>query len=226
MRFFSILILLFFIFIICACTRLPQPASYDYSEQQKMQAAHHWDVLAWDVANQINNQLIQSDYIDMAVFVKETCSTDQVPCPPGETTTFNESFHDFLKTRLYEFGVTTRKKPDPKAISVNYKVQVVYHRHERHALQPGFFTAISTAIIVLRDLGSNAQILGIGAGLDLINSTQPLAGHYEIIITTSMVKNNKYLFRTSDVYYVNDDDFWHYQNVANGSDIMLIGEDA
>ena len=64
----SILILLI-LFLVVGCTRIPQPASYAYSEQQKMQAAHHWDVLASDVANQINNQLIRSDYIDKNVFV-------------------------------------------------------------------------------------------------------------------------------------------------------------
>lgn len=75
----TVSILIVFIFM-AACTRIPQPASYAYSEQQKMQASHHWDVLANDVANQINNQLIQSDYIDKAVFVKSTCGSDAVPC--------------------------------------------------------------------------------------------------------------------------------------------------
>jgi len=37
-------------------------------------------------------------------------------------------------------------------------------------------------------------------------------GHYEIIITTSIVKKQKYLFRSSDIYYINDKDFWHYLN--------------
>lgn len=223
MRFTSLFIIL--VLAAAGCTRIPQPASYAYSEQQKMQAVHHWDVLAWDVANQINNQLVHTDHIDTALFVKPTCSTDTFPCPPGKTTTFNESFHDLLKTRLYQFGIPTRHDPDTKAITVNYKVQVVYHRARRTAIQPGTFTALTSAIIVLRAMSDKLQALGAAAAVDIYNSTSPMAGHYEVIITTSMVRNNKYLFRSSDVYYINDKDFWHYQNSAHGSEIKIVASD-
>ena len=39
------------------CVRMPQPQGFPYSNQPKMQAAHHWNVLANDVANRINNEL-------------------------------------------------------------------------------------------------------------------------------------------------------------------------
>ncbi|MBW6520249.1 MAG: hypothetical protein K0A99_04435 [Desulfoarculaceae bacterium] len=68
------------------CTRIPQPTTYAYSEQQKMQAAHHWDVLANDVADQINKTLVRNDYVSEPVFVRVTCGTENAPCGPGETT--------------------------------------------------------------------------------------------------------------------------------------------
>ena len=99
--------ILFLFLSLASCSSIPMHSSYSFTEQQKMQAAHHWDVLASDVANQINNQLISSDYLDKSVFVKTTCGSDAMPCDKGETTLFNEGFRDLLITRLVHFGVPT-----------------------------------------------------------------------------------------------------------------------
>lgn len=217
---FGILLLSFL--LISGCTRIPQPASYAYTEQQKMQAAHHWDVLASDVANQINNQLIRSDYIDRAVYVKSTCGTDAAPCERGETTQFNEGFRDLLLTRLVNFGVPTSVEKRTADIQLDYKVQVIYHAADRYTVPPGTLTALTALISVFRHAPTELQMLALAAGLDTANSAGPRNGHYEVIISTSMVADEKYLFRTSDIYYVNDKDFWHYQDYSNGKTIQMV----
>ena len=204
------------------CTRIPQPVTYDYTEQQKMQAAHHWDVLANDVANQIRETIQRHKYTGTPVFVRTTCGTENTPCKPGETTQFNEGFRDLLITQLVNFCVLTNAEEDPNAIIVNYKVQVVYHRDNRYAARPpGILTALSTAVHVLRNAPVTIQAIAGAAFLDASESATDDAGHYEIIITTSMITGNKYLFRTSDIYYINDLDFWHYQNNAQSKDIQI-----
>lgn len=208
--------------ILCSCTRLPQPASYAYSEQQKMQAAYHWDVLANDVANQINNRLIISDYVDKSVFVKETCGTDATPCEQGQTTQFNEGFRDLLITRLVNYGVPTSNKKKLTDITVDYKVQVIYHATNRYTMPPGSLTALTAVISVFRGAPDTIKALAMAAGIDIANSAAPIVGHYEVIITTSMVADDKYLFRTSDIYYINDPDFWHYQSPSTGKTIKLV----
>ena len=218
MRAVLIILLLFF----TSCSRIPQPASYAFSEQQKMQATDHWDVLASDVANQINNQLIISDYIDSSVYVKTTCGTDATPCKQEETTPFNEAFRDLLITRLVNFGVPTSIEKKVADIEVNYKVQVVYHASTRYTLAPGTLTALTTMVSVFRDASSTVKLLALAAGLDIANATSPGNGHYEVIITTSMVTDEKYLFRTSDIYYINDPDFWQYQNAPTGKTIQMV----
>lgn len=207
----------------CAgCSRIPQPVTYDFSEQQKMQAAHHWDVLANDVANQINKTLLRYDYVSSPVFVRATCGTENTPCAAGETTQFNEGFRDLLITQLVRFSVPTSAVESPDAIIVNYKVQVVYHRDKRRAARPpGVLTALSTAVSVLRWSSIDIQAIGAGAALDLGYSATDDAGQYEIIITTSMISGSKYLFRTSDIYYINDLDFWQYQNNAQTREIQI-----
>jgi hypothetical protein len=218
MRTVLILLLLFF----TSCSRIPQPAPYAFSEQQKMQATHHWDVLASDVANQINNQLILSDYIDRAVYVKTTCGSDATPCEQEETTQFNEAFRDLLITRLVSFGVPTSIEKKATDIEVNYKVQVVYHSSTRRTLAPGTLTALTAMVSVFRDASFTVKLLALAAGLDIANSTSPGNGHYEVIITTSTVTDGKYLFRTSDIYYINDPDFWQYQNAPTGKTIQMV----
>lgn len=215
-------IFVIFALLLSSCSRIPQPASYAFSEQQKMQAAHHWDVLAADVANQINNQLIISDYVDRAVYVKTTCGTDAVPCERGQTTQFNEGFRDLLITRLVNYGVPTSSDKKMTDIEVDYKVQVIYHASNRYTMAPGTLTALTAVISVFRNAPSTLQAMALATGIDLMNATSPTNGHYEVIITTSMVTEEKYLFRTSDIYYINDPDFWHYQNAPTGKTIQMV----
>ena len=81
MRSFFALILVFFFF--CSCSsRIPEPVGYQYSQQKKMQAASHWQVLAADLANRINNQLIMTENINKSVFVKQTCGDEAAPANP------------------------------------------------------------------------------------------------------------------------------------------------
>lgn len=196
----------------CA-SRIPEPISYQYSQQHKMQASHHWEILAADLANRINNQLILSDNIDTAVFVKETCGDEQTLCKDNETSPFNEAFRDLLITDLVNLGIPTRSQRDEDAIEIFYKVQPVRHDANRfRTLQPGVLTAISSAILVLRNAPSELLLLAGGVGADIANTNLTFSSNYEVIITTSMIQKKNYLFRSSDIYYINDRDIRHYQD--------------
>ncbi len=193
-------------------SRIPEPTGYTYSTQHKMQAAYHWNVLAHDLSNRINNELIRGDFLNKSIFVKETCGNDNTPCNPQETTQFNEGFRDLLITELVGYGIPTATVSSPESIVVNYKVQVIPYRKNRiRTIRPGVITALTSAIMVLRNAPS--ELLGItaGLGLDLLNSTYAAKTDFEVIITTSMVFQDKYFFRSSDIYYINAEDFHHYQ---------------
>ncbi len=209
----------YFVFLTCAillvssCSRIPEPIGYEYTNQEKMQAAHHWNVLAKDLSNRINNELIRSDFLNTSIFVKETCGDDGTPCEKGSTSEFNEGFRDLLITELVNFGIPTSAVPDREAITVNYKVQVVRHNTNRlRTLRPGIITALTTAVTVLRNATPEAVAFSVAAGADYVNSTYAAKTDIEAIITTSMVFRNKYFFRSSDIYYINSADYHHYQN--------------
>jgi hypothetical protein len=186
-----------------------------------MQASEHWQTLAKDLSNRINNELIISDNIETAVYVKPTCGDETTPCDENETSTFNEAFRDLLITSLYNFGIPTESRPSADSIKVLYKVQVVRHNTNRvRSIQPGLLTTLSAAVIVLRNAPSELILLATGVAADVANNSYATSGHYEVIITTSMIDNEKYLFRASDIYYINDKDFYHYQQ--NHSETTVI----
>jgi len=204
-----------------ACTRVPQPSGYPFVEQRKMQAAHHWDVLAADVADQINRELVRQGVLDRPVYVAHSCGEPE-KCGPGGTFPFDEGFNDLLVTRLVNYGVPTQAEKEDNALVVDYKIQVVYHHDP--PLQwprPGVLTALTTGIVVLRDAPWEVIAMAGAAATDLIRATASINGRFEVIITTSIVDNNLYLMRKSDIYYIDDPDFWQYQKMTPAPELEL-----
>ncbi len=206
--------------LLAGCVRIPQPKSFPYSDQQKMQAAHHWNVLANDVANRINNELIRQHYLSTPVYVRYSSRPDSRTS--SETSPFDEAFNDLLTTQLVNFGVCTLVAQEEAALVVDYKVQVVYHQSSRYQWpQPGVITALTAGILVLRDAPTELLALAAAAAADTLNATTVINGHYEIVITTSIADNNKYVMRTSDIYYINDADSWQYRQLNPAAEIEL-----
>ncbi len=172
--------------------RIPEPIPYPYSQQQKSQAAWHWNVLAKDVANKINNQLVLSGNFDKALYVEYNCGSDMVPCKPNETSPFNEAFRDLLITNLYDLQIPTKVRPDETALNINFKVQIVRHSSRRiQTIEPGVISTISAGIAVLRNAPASLVLMASGGALDAINTSFVQNGHYEIIITKDSVIDGK-----------------------------------
>ncbi len=196
-------------------TQTPVPVTYQYSTQQKMQAAHHWDILAQDVAKQTQQTLTHAGRQGEPVYV------DFINSPYGV------GFHDFLKTRLVNSGLKILAEKREASLMVRYKAQLLYHVEDRQTrLPPGFLSASATALAgsvwVLREAfeyGTSgvqaAAVTGVVIGAAAIGDA--LSGrftkglpHSEVILTTSLIDGDIYLMRKTDIYYINDVDFHHY----------------
>lgn len=221
-----VLMPLFILFLLSSCGRIPEPVGYEYTTQPKMQAAYHWTVLASDVANRINNQLILSDYPRTPVYVRASCGDEDTPCNPEDASTFTEAFRDLLITELVRFGVPVRQTPDDESITVHYKVQLVYHHTNRvQTIYPGMLTSLTAGIMVLRNAPHEIGTIAAAGLIDLMNASAVRSSNHEVIITTSMIAKDRYLHRTSDIYYINDKDSSHYRNLAQreATEIQLVG---
>ncbi|NOQ45396.1 MAG: hypothetical protein GQ559_01775 [Desulfobulbaceae bacterium] len=220
-RFICFFIMLSLLAIMVGCIRTPQPEGYPFTIQHKMQAAHHWDVLANDVANQVNNELIRRGYLETPVYVKHSCGQPD-NCGPGETFPFDEGFNDLLATQLVNFGVPTLAENDDSGLVIDYKVQVLYHRDTRYQWpRPGVLTALTAGIVVFRNAPAEIAAVIAAAAIDGLGATSVIKGHYEVLISTSIVRDNIFLMRKSDIYYINDPDFWHYQKSTPAAEIEL-----
>ncbi|WP_028579952.1 hypothetical protein [Desulfogranum japonicum] len=224
MRWLIFLFIFFVLSSLTGCVRIPQSTGYPYTSQAKMQAAHHWSVLAGDVAHQINNDLIERGYLLDPVYVKHTCGLPDA-CSGGGTFAFDEGFNDLLVSHLVQSGVPTRAALEENTLLVEYKVQVLYHASARYQWpQPGVLTALTAGIVVFRHAPDDIIAVLTAGAVDAARATSTINGHYEVIITTSIQDDNEYIMHRSDIYYINDKDFWHYQRGTSAKEINLISK--
>lgn len=184
--------------VVSACSQVPETSSYLYSTQGKMRAVHHWDLIAKDVSKQINKQ-----------FMEKKASTDE----DGKTvlpsffvkkqneTVFGESFHDLLVSRMVNLGMPVAVNNVPEFLTVEYKVVGVNYEANRNSEQAATFVGqvFRRSILLVRDV----LTLGAFPAQDV--------SHSEVIVTVSIADDNKYLMRSTFIYYIDDPDFWHYE---------------
>ena len=209
---------------LCSCSNVPKPASYPLSFQQKMQAVHHWDVLAEDVAKGVKLTLQKKhpELLGKPIYLE-----------PHERSTFGEVFGTLLTTQLFNLKWPEKNESNQKIklpmknekdfLKLEYGTQIVKHRAKRFTspLYPGeplLLTALGHGIYKAFSANSDALGLFAAAGaVEVINDIEFEWGvpHYEIVITTQLTKTNTnndtdVIYRKSDIYYIQDADFWHY----------------
>ena len=207
---------------LCSCSNVPKPASYPLSFQQKMQAVHHWDVLADDVAKDVKLALQKEKEKD------PTLRDEQIYLEPCKGSAFGEVFDTLLITQLVNQKGPTKNESNQKiklttknennSLKLTYGTQIVKHRAKRFTspLYPGealLLTALGHG--VYKAFADNSDALGLFAAagaVEVINDIEFEWGvpHYEIVITTELTNNDTVIDRRSNIYYINDADFWHY----------------
>ncbi len=185
----------------CA-SQVPIAANHPISSQKKARAVHHWDVLADDVTAQTISALKKNGFAD---------GTPLFVALPPDNAPFGKAFRNFLITRMVNRGLPVKSVPEG-AVQLQYETQLVRHESSRYAHVPGSFSALTAGIWVLRDLVvSGSSALPGAIGLSALADYG--MGHYaggatptEMIVTSSIVVDQKYVLRKSDIYYIEDAD--------------------
>lgn len=171
---------------LASCTsQIPVATNYPYTEQQKMQAAHHWEVLAEDVVE----QLAQNDAISKTtpLFVAPKFYVHRKENPAIWTATnpltkadelgryvtipFKRAYHNFLITELVNAGYSVVDIDQTEAMQMTFDVQVVKHNEPACG--------------------------GLDGAYEGIEATK-----YEAVITTSVKDRNVYLMSHTGTYYI------------------------
>lgn len=190
-------------------SQVPVPVAYPLSTQQKMQAMHHWRVLAEDVACRI------SDYLELSVFERHY----PIYVAPGGTTPFEKAFYDLLITKLVERGAFVSRHKSG-AMVLSFDLHMVRHSKRTIITQRGVYSSLAPGMYVQRRTpdATTPEILRTAenhVSQSRINVDSGAYTHHlpnvEIMVTTSLTRNENYIMRDSSIYYINDSDWSHYR---------------
>jgi hypothetical protein len=191
---------------------VPVAQNFPLSHQKVARTAHHWDVVADDVVEQT------------ATTMKSLPSLDGRPVyviPPAVNTVFDAAFRDFLLNRFLARGVTVNVCPVKQTVGfaqapevqVHYSTRVIQHSANMSTYERGALTVLTSGVLAWHEIALHASQPWIGAAgvgtaalLDVWLGHAALATRTEIIVTTTIMENNHFLMRRSDVYYVPEAD--------------------
>jgi hypothetical protein len=206
----------------CATTPVPVASNFPASSQQVARTAQHWNIVANSVVEQTllainSNPLLQK----RSIYLQR----------PNGANAFNVSFHDFLINHMVGSGASVNVcKPtqstgtgfemDGKPVDVTYEARVIQH-NGIGGYRPGEWLALGTGVAALYNASSNwshSEIWGAGIGLGVLaevaRNSWPSSTNTELVVTTTIAENNRYIFRRSDIYYIADADAGLYFNTV------------
>lgn len=200
----------------CSTTHSEAPLASNFatSKQTKLQAANHWLLIAKDVADQIR---IGTEKVGAPVFVT----------PPQQNSKFTQAFYTQIITSLVNQGVTVRKYNDGTAQVVDIDTQLLRFSPNRHQNKRFISaTAISGGIMAIHGLDIPVRTDAVLGSLAVTGAYDWLrwidqeyasgaTPRYELIVTTSLVKNSQFIARRTDAYYIADSDWIMYNNESD-----------
>jgi hypothetical protein len=195
-------------------SQAPIATTYPISEQQKMQAAHHWDVLAQHQAELLTqNELLKSQplYIQGA----------------AQPTPFSTAFDTLLTSQLVAKGAYVKTSP-AQAARVSYKVQVVEHKDRGYIRAPeGAVTALAAGVAVATVPFNNwaepaLALIPLAAATDLFSGSWTSETNQEVLITTQVTLADQVVYSNSNIYYINPGDNAHYKPAGGGAKLKNV----
>ncbi|WP_447553411.1 hypothetical protein [Vreelandella sp. EE22] len=191
-------------------SQAPIATTYPYSEQQRMQAAHHWEILARHEAGQI---LARERVRFRDLHIQDPTPEGYVAYSGGE---FSRGFRTFLTSELVTRGANVTTAATANSAEVVVDVEIVEHR-DRGFIRPpvGAFTALTAGIAVaaipLKRWSEPALgLIPAGMVADVTSGSWTHTGNEEIIVTTQVIDGERILYSSSNIYYINKGDRRQY----------------
>ena len=188
-----------------------------------MQAAHHWDVLAEDVASRLKSQL--------------PAINDPINVVSSNNSPFQSAFEDLLITQMVSQGMDIRDG-DNERLKLQFDTQVVTHSDRGYIRpKPGTHTTLAmlaTGVWAAVNLADNSTaiadaliaggVIGTGVAMDATAGNIAAVSNKEVIINVSLMDGDRYLMRKSGIYYINEPDDTHYQTPLATKPMKVVSE--
>lgn len=185
-------------------SQAPVPITYPRTDQQKMQAAHHWEVLAEYEANQILSSVKDKS---KPIYVERFSTGDSK---------FKAVYYELLREHLTKQGGVVIEKPMFGSVKVDCMVHVLTHTDRGYvAPAPGTYTAFGAGVVGVSAAAAEWQPAALAA-LPVLLAADVLSGGHasvepaEVIITTRVFEGNLVLMSDTDIFYYNPGDTNHY----------------
>jgi hypothetical protein len=208
----SILGVLLFALLGTGCaTSIPQAENFPQGKQKKAMAAQHWGVIAVDAVEQTRLALGKQTFSkDKPLYVADNANTD-----------FSRAFRKYMIAGLLDAGFVVSAKKEG-AIEVGYEAQVIRHASsfdpQAFGYKPGMATAGVAGFWILRDAlryGSTAGAVLASAATagayDGYQAKNPGETGVELLISTSIIHDDKYVMLNADAYYIEKGEAWLFE---------------
>ncbi len=187
----------------------PVAINFPTSNQKKLQAASHWNVIAVDVSGHLTETMAAKLQSGQPLYVES-----------AQATPFNRAVVNQLISSLVSAGYVVAKT-STGAVRVDVDTQVVEFSPGRSQSQyaglPTALTAGVWALAATHPTGAGAATaLIVGADAYSWFKSENASGETpktEIIINVSVSNADRYLARSTNVYYVTDTDKQLYEAV-------------
>jgi len=196
----SYMLLLTSIYLTSCTSQIPIATNYPYTEQQKMQAASHWNALAADVVEQVKQNPEISKDTPLVVFPKfyfrdkenPVFWTTKQPLTVADesdrlaTIPFKRAYQNYLITQLVNAGYKVTEDYTAAKLLMTFDIQLVKHNNRR-VRNPHIISQLGRIIAG----GADGAYAGVKAG------------KYEVVITTSVKRGHTYILSHTGTYYIN-----------------------
>ncbi len=216
----TILLLLLPAFLISCTSQIPVATNYPYTEQQKMQAPHHWDVLAAEVVKQLNLSrtitnttpiyVVPKFYLpskeDAAIWTATKPLTEADESDRLATIPFKRAYQNYLITQLVNAGYNVVDDSKSAELIMTFDIQLVNHNC-RPVRSPHIMSQIGRVFTGSAD--------GAYVGVE--------ASPYEVVITTSVKKGDTYVMSHTGTYYI-DAPLWDSSYALQGKTMEVVSQ--
>lgn len=211
MKLTGVLIVFFALFLTGCATSIPQAKNFPQTTQKKAMAAQHWGMIAGDAVEQTRLALgKQAVSKDKPLYVADNANTD-----------FSRAFRKYMIAGLLDAGFVVSAKKEG-AIEVGYEAQVIHHASsfnpQTFGYKPGMAVGGVTGFWVLRDALRtwSRDALGIAsvataAAYDIYQAKNPGETGVELLISTSIIHDDKYVMLNADAYYIEKGEAWLFE---------------